>query len=192
MRSLCRARCSSRFLSTVFTKVSLCTLDPLHTRASAPAAVSHQWLRASLGLRRFSVAISGGVVSHCTNPNPKVRKSGAAAKAVLASIVLEEDGPIRAARGEDSRDIRRANHPAKGPAPPESIIFSVPVGFMLQKLEQRKKKKKEGGDEQGGPPFSSARNGPWKRPPGMEGRAGVLFYLCAPCALLLVKPRRWR
>ena len=72
-----------------------------------------------------------GIVS--TNPNPKVRKSGAVAKAVLASIVLEEEGPIRAARREDLRDIRRANHPAKGPAPPESIIFSVPVGFMLQK-----------------------------------------------------------
>ena len=72
----------------------------------------------------------------CTNPNPEVRKSGAVAKAkaVLASVVLEEEGPIRAARGEDdSGDIRRANHPAKGPAPPESIIFSVPVGFMLQK-----------------------------------------------------------
>ena len=41
-----------------------------------------------------------------TNPkNPKVRKSGAVAKAVLASMVLEE-GSIRAARG-DSRDIRR-------------------------------------------------------------------------------------
>ena len=51
-------------------------------------------------------------------------------------MVLEEDGPIRAARGEDSRDIRRANHPAKGPAPPESIIFSVRVGFMLQKEKE--------------------------------------------------------
>ena len=69
-----------------------------------------------------------------TNSNPKVRKSGAVAKAVLASMVLEEEGPIRAARGEeDSRDIRRANHPAKGPAPPESIIFSVPVGFYVTK-----------------------------------------------------------
>ena len=26
----------------------------------------------------------------------------------------------------------------------------------------------------------------------MEGRAGVLFFLDAPCVLLLVKPRRWR
>ena len=65
-----------------------------------------------------------------TNPNPQVRKSGAVAKAVLASMVLEEEGPIRAARGEDSRDIRRGNHPAKGPAPPGSMFFSVPVGFM--------------------------------------------------------------
>ena len=38
-------------------------------------------------------------------PRPKVRKSGAVAKAVLASMVLEE-GPIGVARG-DSRDIRR-------------------------------------------------------------------------------------
>ena len=75
-----------------------------------------------------------------TNPNPKVRKSGAVAKAVLVSMVLEEEGPIRAAQGEGSRDTRRANnHPAKGPAPPGSIIFSVPVGFMVQKKEQRKK-----------------------------------------------------
>ena len=33
-----------------------------------------------------------------TNPNPKVRKSGVVAKAVLASMVLEE-GSIRAAQG---------------------------------------------------------------------------------------------
>ena len=39
-------------------------------------------------------------------PNPKVRKSGAVAKAVLASVVLEEGSAVRVARG-DSRDIRR-------------------------------------------------------------------------------------
>ena len=34
-----------------------------------------------------------------TNPNPKVRKSGAVGKAVLASMVVLEEGSIRAARG---------------------------------------------------------------------------------------------
>ena len=40
-----------------------------------------------------------------TNPNPKVRKSGAVGKAVLVSMVLA--GPIRAARG--TRGLRRRN-----------------------------------------------------------------------------------
>ena len=63
-----------------------------------------------------------GFVTIATNRNPKVRKSGAVATTVLAPMVLEEEGSIRAARGEDLRDIRRANHLAKGPAPPESIL----------------------------------------------------------------------
>ena len=45
-----------------------------------------------------------------TNPNPKVRKSGAVGKAVLASMVLEE-GSIRDARGDSSRDIRIHREP---------------------------------------------------------------------------------
>ena len=44
-------------------------------------------------------------VARSITPNPKVRKSGAVAKAVLASMIREE-GSIRAARG-DSRDILR-------------------------------------------------------------------------------------
>ena len=45
------------------------------------------------------------------------------------------------------------------PAPPESIILSVPVGFMLQK-KKRNKGKKEGGDEQGRATFQQcAKNG---------------------------------
>ena len=86
-----------------------------------------------------------------TNPNPKVRKSGAVAKAVLASMVLEEECPIRAARGkEDSSDIRRANHPAKGPAPHGSIKFSsVPVfGFYVTKIKITTEGEGGGGDEQ--------------------------------------------
>ena len=35
-----RARCSNRLLSTVFTEVSLDTLDPLHTRFCASGCVS--------------------------------------------------------------------------------------------------------------------------------------------------------
>ena len=45
-----------------------------------------------------------------TNPNPKVRKSGAVGKAVLASMVLEERS-IRDARGDSSRDIRIHREP---------------------------------------------------------------------------------
>ena len=36
------------------------------------------------------------------------------------------------------------NHPAKGPAPPDSILFSVPVGVRaLKKEEKTNKKRKE-------------------------------------------------
>ena len=44
---------------------------------------------------------TGSITSSTTNPNPKVRKSGAVGKAVLGSIVLEEgsikthDGVLR-------------------------------------------------------------------------------------------------
>ena len=61
------------------------------------------WFDLLTGAFASAVGTCGG--SSATNPNPKVRKSGAVAKAVLASMVLEE-GSIRAARG-DSRDIRR-------------------------------------------------------------------------------------
>ena len=50
-------------------------------------------------------AMRGGGSGVHTTPNPKVRKSGAVAKAVLASMVLEQ-GSIGVARG-DSRIIRR-------------------------------------------------------------------------------------
>ena len=121
-------------------------------------------------------------VAVLTQPK-EVIKSGAVVKAVLASIVLEEDGPIRAARGGGgSRDIRRANHPAKGPAPPEIIVLSVPVGFILQKKKNnRRRKKKKGEMNKGGPPFSSARNGhgnvhlTWRHGGGACWRA---FFVC--------------
>ena len=57
-----------------------------------------------------SAAPAPATLRNPTNPNPKVRKSGAVGKAVLASMVLEE-GSIRDARGDSSRDIRIHREP---------------------------------------------------------------------------------
>ena len=104
-------------------------------------------------------------------------------------MVLEEEGSIRAARGEDSRDIRRANTPAEGPAPPESILFIGACWFHVTKIKrttEEEKKKKEEMHEQGRTTFQQCAKRPWKRPPGMEG--GVLgravFRVCGMCTPL--------
>ena len=68
---------------------------------------------------------TGSAIRHRgTNPNPKVSKSGAVAKAVLASMVLEE-GSIGAARG-DSRDIRRIKETSAA----RDASFAVSSSFL--------------------------------------------------------------
>ena len=54
--------------------------------------------------------------------------------------------------------LPRINHPAKGPAPPESILFSVPVG--VRALKKKEKKEKEG-DKQGTSHLSAMRETTW-------------------------------
>ena len=67
---------------------------------------------------------------------------------VCARVALCEDGPPP--RGDC--DKSNINHPAKGPAPPSSIFFSVPVGvhaIKKTKTMQKNEKQEKEGDEQG-------------------------------------------